>query len=239
MATTMPSAFDRTRVGTTANAGNNSVKLAVNNASTNTNNIANVAGRGGGGSGGSLVVLPFPIPGKQNAAPPPPQLYMPVPIKPGPITYPLSGFESPGDVQTILNQPAAVILGENNVAAGYAPPTYASASPSPLPASGLPSALPLPPVPSLLPQQENDEPATPWYKRFDIIIPTILGLLILAMTLNLWANAGDTVENAPISNRNGGSGTAGYYDNYNSVVSGSTRNAAAVNRKFNQNFAAR
>ena len=188
MATTMPSAFDRRNKGgirTNVSAGNNSVKMTLNNSARNNNNIANMGGNSRGG--GKTVIFPVAIPPRQNAPPPPPQLFMPVPIAPGPITYPLSGFESPGDVQTILNQPGAVILGENNVAAGYVPPPYVTQPPSFQPAVGGISAIPSF-VPSLMPALQVAA-AVPWYMRFDIIIPTVLGLLILSMVLHLWWQA--------------------------------------------------
>jgi hypothetical protein len=46
-----------------------------------------------------------------------------MPVRPGPNAYPLTGYKSPGDVQTILNQPAAVLLDGSPEAAAYQPPS--------------------------------------------------------------------------------------------------------------------
>lgn len=93
--------------------------VRADNSGRSANNIANVARPSRSGT----IALPLPIPVRGNRPPPPPQVFVPMPVKPGPNAYPLTGYKSPGDVQTILNQPAAVLLDGSPEAAAYQPPS--------------------------------------------------------------------------------------------------------------------
>lgn len=94
-----------------------SVGANVDNRSKSTNNIANAIR-----SGGSMS-LPLAIPVRRNRPPPAPQVFVPMPVKPGPNAYPLTGYKSPDDVQTILNQPKAVLLDGAPEMSAYEPPS--------------------------------------------------------------------------------------------------------------------
>lgn len=168
-------------VRTNVSAGNTKLNLGVKNTSSNVNNIANVAQRRPG-----VQTMPIAIPTGRNAAPPSPQLFVPMAINPGPITYPMSG-----DVQGILNQPAATMLDGPPDLSQYVAPVYSPTLPP-----TMPPAL-VSPQPSLSPQETaaliaamTAVPAATvelvWYKDPKYMVPGLLALLVIAVLLWWW-----------------------------------------------------
>lgn len=196
-------------VNTNVKAGNTRVNMGVNNASTNTNNISNVAQRRPG-----VQTMPVAIPIGRNSPPPPPQMFVPMAIAPGPITYPMSG-----DVQSILNQPAAVQLDGPPDLTQYIPPVYAASGPPTMPPPGA-SPYDFASKPPMSPQDAaaliaalSQAPAPeklPMWKDPNYVVPSLLALLAVAAGIYWWksgktparANDARTVlpANAPTGN---------------------------------------
>jgi hypothetical protein len=118
-------------------------------------------------------------------------------VKPGPNAYPLTGYQSPDDVQSIMNQPAAVLLDGSPEAAAYVPPAETE-SPRPTgPGNRIPSPEPTePPVAVQLPsfEQAAEELAAaraataqapvPFWKNPMYVGPAVAVLVVIVA---LWA----------------------------------------------------
>ena len=174
-------------VNTRVNTGNTKVNMGVNNSSTNTNNIANVAQRKPG-----VQTLPLSIPVKQNAPAPSPQIFVPTAISPGPLTYTLSG----GDTQSLLNQPQAMLMDGPPDLTQYTPPVYAASGPPTMPPPGSSPYDYASPQPSLSPQNAaaliaalSPAPAVeplPKWKDPVYVVPTLLALVAIAAIVFWW-----------------------------------------------------
>lgn len=138
--------------------------VSVNNSQRNVKNVSNVVQRP------KTQSLPLAVPVGINRPPPPPQVFVPVAVNPAPITYRLNPPDVPNDVQAIMNQPAAVMLGEGPEVAAYVPPVYSSPQPTPAP---IQSPLPLVPI------YQTAQPV-PFWKKPEYVVPVVAIAVVAA-----------------------------------------------------------
>lgn len=158
--------------------------MNVDNSQTNKKNVVNVA------APTKQQSLPIAIPVGRNKAPPPPQVFVPVATNPAPITYALN---PPNDVQDILNQPAAVMLGEGPEMAAYVPPTYTTEQPTELPQvpqtrapEQLAQLAQLAQIARISRASAESEQETPFWKKPQFVMPVAVVLII---ALALWLSS--------------------------------------------------
>lgn len=170
-------------MNTNVSAGNTGIFGTVNNAGTNTNNIANAVLPSAPG----VQTLPLPIPVGGNAPPPAPQIFVPTPVQPGPLDYPMTG----PSVNSLLNQPAATLMDGPPALAAYTPPVYSTSTPMPLSPPPTPAQQPSPapaPPPSLPPLPPLPPPPrpVPAWRNPNYVVPCCLCALVLCAIVIWW-----------------------------------------------------
>jgi hypothetical protein len=161
-------------------SSSSNINTNIDNSQTNKKQVVNVSAP----QKTKTAIMPIAIPTGRNKAPPPPQVFVPVATNPAPITYQLN---PPNDPQDLLNQPAAVMLGEGPEMAAYASPVYTTEAPTDAPidqAQAQPQAPQdqLVQLAQLAAASAAQEPETPFWKTPKFIVPFVV-LIIVAIIL--------------------------------------------------------
>lgn len=147
--------------------------INVDNSQKNTKTVVN-------GPAPKTQAMPVAIPVGRNKAAPPPQVYVPVAVSPAPITYALN----PSDIQSALNQPAAVMLGEGPEMAAYVPPVYTTEAPTEAPAEQTQPATSPEQIAALVQLSRPQEtPSVPFWKKPEYVMPLFV---IVVVAIALW-----------------------------------------------------